>query len=345
VNAVPAPATPETLEQTFALALRALLPDHIGERSLAVGVSGGSDSLALALLLSNALKPMQFITFCVDHGLRHGSAAEARWTQKQLQARGLQCVVLTVETPDFPAGNTQAAAREARYRLMASACERYGCGVLCTAHTLDDQAETVLARLARGSGTRGLRAMAALSDYPVEGYAGSLIVARPLLDMRRDALRNYLRSVGQRWAQDPSNRDEKYDRIRLRSMISTWEKAGFSVERIASSAENMRRSEAALEHYTTMEMARVFKDLDDQSIAMDRSAFLDIPGDIQLRLLKAGLKKVSGNRADVRMAKLNYALDQIKTGEPHRYTLHGCIIELGDGSIRLLPESREKPDK
>lgn len=338
-------APPNTLEETFAVELRALLPDQMGEQSLAVGVSGGADSLALTLLLAKALGPTKLVALCVDHGLRHGSAAEVRWTQKQLRARGLQCKLLTVDAADLPAGNTQAAARQARYRLMASACERHKCSLLCTAHTLDDQAETVLARLARGSGTRGLSGMAALSDYPIEGCAGSLRLARPVLHMRRDALRDYLKSMGQRWAQDPSNRDEKYDRIRLRSMISTWEEAGFTAERIASSAENMRRSEAALQYYTAKEMAQVLSVFGDRGIVIDQSAFLDIPHDIQLRMLAEALKKVSGNQAEVRLAKLSLALGQIKSGSPHRYTLHGCIIELADGSIRLLPERREKPDK
>lgn len=334
-----------SLEDTFAVRLEELFKTNDTDQPVAVGVSGGSDSVALSLLLAKALGPGRVIAFSVDHGLRHGSAAEARWTQKQLLMRGVQCAVLTVQPGDMPAGNTQASARTARYRLMANACERRQCRILCTAHTLDDQAETVLARLARGSGTKGLSGIAALSAYPIEGLSGQLRLARPALHLRRETLRDYLRSIGQRWAQDPSNTDPRYDRIRIRAMLSAWEEAGFKAERIASSAENIRRSEAALEGYTAQEMAIVVDDCGDHGASIDREAFLRTPDDIQLRVFMRALQRASGNPAQPRMAKLEHAIRLIKDGTAKRFTLHGCIIDVREQCVKLECEHAAKQGK
>jgi tRNA(Ile)-lysidine synthase len=183
---------------------------------LAVAVSGGADSLALALLCQAWARARggEAIALTVDHRLRPGSAGEARQVAVWLAARGMAQRRLVWRHPGGrPAAALQAEAREARYRLLAKACRRAGALHLLLAHHAGDQAETVLMRLARGGGPDGLAGMAAIA-----GREGVRLV-RPLLAVTAPRLRATLRVAGQDWIEDPSNRDSRFERVRWRRVI------------------------------------------------------------------------------------------------------------------------------
>lgn len=304
---------------------------------VAVAVSGGADSMGLALALAEVRGADTVQAFSVDHGLRHGGGAEARWTKGQLAARAIACDVLTVDRADTMTGNVQASARLARYALMAASCEAHGIKVLCTAHSLDDQAETVLARLARGSGTKGLAGMK--HSAPVPGCADrDIYLLRPVLDVRRKDLRAYLTTKTQRWAQDPSNANRQYDRIRHRDLLTGWEEAGFTPERIAAVADNMRRSDDALEHYADAAFKAATMSRADATLVLDREALTHLPIDTQLRCLRQCLTAVSGVSRAIRHSKLNDCLAALTEGSRQRLTLHGCIIDVAIGQVIFRPE-------
>lgn len=326
------------LQRALEQGLKASAFDYKREARLGVAISGGADSMALTLLAAQSFGVQGLKAFCVDHGLRHGSAAEARWTKTQLLLLGIDCEILTVDAADLPPGNTQAAARQARYHLIAQACAQARCGILCTAHTLDDQAETVFARLARGSGTKGLAAMQEAAPYPAPVPGFDLTLSRPLLSVRRAALQSYLRAMGQRWVQDPSNADRRYDRIRLRSILASWEDAGFSAERIVASSLNMQRSEAALTHYAQEKLEAMSKMSDGSGIQLDRAAFLHCPLDVQFRIIASSLKRISEKKGDIRLVKLEMAQAKIKQGIDTRFTLHGCLVTVHASVVRFSPE-------
>ncbi|MCP5412979.1 MAG: tRNA lysidine(34) synthetase TilS [Alphaproteobacteria bacterium] len=192
-------------------------------------MSGGGDSLALMHLAAShaaAAKSPAPIMLTVDHGLRKGSAGDARKVAGWAKALGLKAHVLTWRG-DKPKRGIEAAAREARYRLMGAWMVKQGAAALCVGHTQDDQAETFLLRLARGSGVDGLSAMGALSRWPVAGFAG-LAVVRPLLDRSRAELRAYLAAAGQDWLDDPMNDDPAFDRVRLRALAPALAEAGLT---------------------------------------------------------------------------------------------------------------------
>lgn len=204
---------------------------------LAVAVSGGPDSVAL-LLLAAAAFPGRMAAITVDHGLRAGAAAEAADVAAQCRSRGIPHATLDW-IGDKPGANLQAAARNARYALMADWCAANRIGILLTAHHADDQAETMLMRLARGSGSGGLAGIRARRDL-----GQGVVLARPLLGVRRADLAAVVAADGWTPADDPSNRNPRYARTHARQLLATTD--WLNVPRIAQAASNLADVEAAL---------------------------------------------------------------------------------------------------
>lgn len=216
---------------------------------VAVAVSGGRDSMALAHLCAGwaKLSGARVIALTVDHGLRPESAQEAAQTRRWCEALGLAHETLAWRG-EKPGTGLQAAARAARYKLLIEAAQARGCDVLVTAHTLDDQAETVFMRLSRGAGARGLAAMREES-LVASGAGAPLRLVRPLLGVRRDDVTAYVHSVGQPFIDDPSNVDDRFERVRVRALLAAlYEQELVSPQALASSAASLRMaSDAARE--------------------------------------------------------------------------------------------------
>jgi tRNA(Ile)-lysidine synthase len=212
---------------------------------LGLALSGGPDSTALLLLLAEAL-PGRVEAATVDHGLRAESADEAMQAARVCETLGVPHETLRVEVA---AGNLQAEARAARYAALADWMERRGLAGLATAHHADDQAETLLARLNRASGVAGLAGARARGRVPVAGTRFTLV--RPVLDWRREELAEVVAAAGLPTAQDPSNADERFDRVRIRKALagSDW----LDVSAIARSAEHLADADAALDWMADME--------------------------------------------------------------------------------------------
>lgn len=303
---------------------------------IVAAVSGGADSMALALLLKTAFGAPAIRCVTMDHGLRHGSHAEARWTTQQLQARGLEVVLRRLDFHGME-GNMQALARLERYKAAADFAFGEHSGVIATAHSLEDQAETVFARLGRASGTKGLSAMRPVCTVPgIE--RGQCMLIRPLLAVARADLRALLQEVGQRWLEDPSNRRTKFDRVRLRALVEHWRSAGFEPARIASSADHLARSEDALRFYTQCAFDRDVTHLPNGDLSLEKETLAALPADIQLRLLRAMLQVVSQRHTQLRFEKLERALAQLLSETRAIFTLHYSKISLKDGQILIQPE-------
>lgn len=230
------PAPDPALVERFKQALDRLNPD--GEK-IGLAVSGGPDSMAM-LLLAHAAIPGQFEVATVNHGLRAEAANECALVSAACAERGIPCAVLEVTVG---AGNVQAMAREARYAALAEWVVERNHDALATAHHLDDQVETLLMRLNRGSGLNGLIGIREVVVPSNPQWAIGVI--RPMLSFRRDELRAIVESAEIAVASDPSNEDERFDRVRIRQALAAadW----LYPEAIATSVANLEDAADALD--------------------------------------------------------------------------------------------------
>lgn len=208
------------------------------DETMAVAVSGGADSLAL-LRLSELAFPGRVTALTVDHGLRTAAAVEAADVAALCARLAIPHATLVWQGPK-PRSNVQAAARAARLRLLTEWCEEHGTGLLLMAHHADDQAETLLMRLARGSGSAGLAGIRS-----VRRLSPRVTLVRPLLGLRRSELAAVIADAGWTSVDDPTNADQRYDRTAARGLLATtpW----LDVDRLAASAQHLADAEAALE--------------------------------------------------------------------------------------------------
>lgn len=280
-------------------------------KELAVAFSGGPDSLALLILAAQWAKRRKGVSlhaFTVDHGLRPASAAEARRASAMARELGVPHRILRW-TGEKPASGIQAAAREARYRLLTTACRELGFHDLLVAHHLDDQAETFLLRLARGSGVDGLSAMPASRSLSEDETPLRLL--RPLLDLPRERLLATVHRAGIRPIDDPSNENERFDRVKARRLLVSLQPLGLDATRLARTAAHMARAREALEIATAKLLA-------DHAVLsayghaeLDCAALTLAPREIGLRALAAMVRAVGGQEYTPRLDALEAVYEAI----------------------------------
>jgi tRNA(Ile)-lysidine synthase len=312
----------------FAELMRPFAPFEPQPR-LAIAVSGGADSLALALLADAWARDRggAVTALTVDHRLRPEAAAEAVQVGAWLAARGIAHRCLVWEAPSARRG-VQAAARDARYRLLDEWCGRNGVLHLLTAHHRDDQAETLLLRLVRGSGVDGLAGMAPVAER------AACRVLRPLLPVPRARLAATLHAAGQEWLEDPSNRDPSYARVRLRHGAALLAGEGLTAERLAATATHLARARTALEDAVAMLLARAVTLHPAGFARVDAAVLLAAPAETALRALAATLTTVGGADYPPRFERLERLHRALAEGFAARHTSGGGRTL---GGCRLLP--------
>jgi tRNA(Ile)-lysidine synthase len=287
----------------------------------AVGVSGGADSLALCLLAQQWARSVggAVVALSVDHGLRTESAAEAQQVAAWLAPHGISHHILRW-CGEKPSSGIQAAAREARYALMRGWCAANGVLYLLLAHHQDDQAETFLLRLARGSGVDGLAAMAAQAAH-VE-----VTLLRPLLDVPHARLVATLRARGQSWIEDPSNASLAYQRVRLRQMMPVLAREGLGGACLTATARRLRRARQALDCATNDLMVRAVS-LDHRGFAwLTMADVTRAPDDIALRLIGRLCRTLGGTLYPPRLDRLERLFAELLAGLGGRRTFCGCLF-------------------
>ena len=305
---------------------------------IAVAVSGGGDSMALILLAARWARARggRATALIVDHGLRLGSAAEARRVTGWLDGHGIDRRVLRWRGAK-PSSGIQAAAREARYGLMTEWCRRHGVLHLLVGHHLEDQAETFVLRLDRGSGLDGLAAMPALAETPW------VRVLRPLLGASRAELRDYLAAEGQDWIEDPSNRDDAFARVRIRHALSELDGARSDDEavarRLAETASRLGRARHALERDTARLLAHAVTIYPTGHATVDSAAIARAPGDIGLRALSRIVTCIGGRAYAPRRERLERLHARVADGGLKRgATLGGCLLSPGRNGVLVARE-------
>ncbi len=312
-----------------------------GLRGLVLAVSGGSDSTALLVLAARWAKRLKrapkLLAVTVDHGLRPEAKREAAAVRRLARALGVRHRAMPWRG-EKPASGLQAAARAARYRLLAEAAVDAGFEHILTAHTLDDQAETVLFRLARGSGLTGLSGMAYASAVPVRAGGASLFLVRPLLPVSKARLLCTLREAGIDYSEDPSNRDPRFTRTRVRALMPHLASEGLDARGLARLAMRLRRAEATIEFAVAAAHAALAPGPwpEGGPIAFDAVRFGALPAEVALRLLGRAIS-YTGNEGPIELAKLEalYGALQVTPG-PMRRTLAGAQVTRGRG--RLIVE-------
>jgi tRNA(Ile)-lysidine synthase len=310
-----------------------------------LAVSGGADSMALMYLASrwrtlhegDKLPELEVVT--VDHRLRAESVAEARWVGARAREFGFRHKTL-VWTGEKPAAGIEEAAREARYRLLAAyatQCRAERVAVV-TAHTEDDQAETFLMRLARGSGIDGLSCMPA--RRPLEGAEGTELV-RPLLAIAKRRLVATLKTADIAWVEDPSNERLDFERARLRAARESLAALGLTSDKLALSARRLARARVVLEQ--ALEPLAAAVDVNDGIFAsIDRRIFADAAVELRVRLLVRVLKAFGGDAKPPRLVKVEGLADALSAKGVEAanvaLTLGGCIIRANARSIRVYRE-------
>jgi tRNA(Ile)-lysidine synthase len=299
---------------------------------VAVAVSGGADSLALTIMIAEI---MPIVALTVDHKLRAESGKEAEYVHSILSARGIEHHILNWESSK-PASNLQAEARQARYALMEQWCVDRAVFFLLTAHHMNDQAETFLLRLARGSGVYGLASI----DKVSRGlFHKNLTVVRPLLNVKKEALEAYLEGLNVEWIKDPSNINENFDRVKVRKFLSDPVLEGFNVDRLATTANHFARTRQALTFYEAAWISDHVQYDEYGAVSFQSEALQKAPEEITLRALAGLIRYVSGQHYPPRFEKLIRLHKLLISDEEFSgQTLMGAIITLSDGIISLCRE-------
>ncbi len=303
-------------------------PDTLG-----VAVSGGSDSLSLLYLINSwsNKKNLKIVILTVDHNLRNGSADEALYVGELCNKLGLIHKTLFWDHEDIE-GNLSASAREARYRLMQNSIPSDA--ILITGHTLDDQAETFLMRLRRGSGVDGLASMAEQS-YLSFGNDG-ITIFRPLLDFERQTLRKVLNFYKVDWIEDPTNNDQSFERVRVRELLARFVEIGIDKNTIGRTALLMQSAKTALNHFAS-DCYEKFGSCDNGDIILDFSEFSKQPLDVKRRLISAAQKWISNQKYRPRLSQVDALINSID--EKVTFSGSGTICYFHNNSIRITREA------
>ncbi len=294
---------------------------------LGLAVSGGGDSLAMLHLAVEAGGKVQVAT--VDHGLRPGAAIEAAGVGRVCEELGVRHEVLHWQWDRK--GNLQDAARRGRRAALAAWALRQGLGAVALAHTRDDVAETFVMRLARGAGVDGLAAMAA------RWQEAGVTWVRPLLGVSRAELRDYLTGIGQTWVEDPSNDNDRFDRVRVRKALGVLRPLGISAERLAEVAGHLAEARAALEAVTDAAWARIAGDR-GLAVTVDGAALAGEPAEVQRRVVIRLIGRIAPQGYAPRGGAVQRLLARILAGKDG--ALAGCRFQIVKGQVWAFREAK-----
>ncbi|WP_230534431.1 tRNA lysidine(34) synthetase TilS [Microvirga roseola] len=308
-----------------------------GAAGVLAAVSGGPDSIALMHLLARwragGMRP-RIVVATVDHGLRPESAAEAAFVARAAQELGLPHRVLAW-TGEKPRTGLQEAAREARYALLVRWAQGEGASHLVTAHTLDDQAETILMRLAKGSGPAGLAGMRRVRDR------GGVLHLRPLLGWQKSALLRLCEEQGWDYVSDPSNADERFARVRWRRIMPDLAAEGLTAERLARFGARMALAEEALDAKAREAFERMRLVAGERELTLEAGPIAGEPFEIAVRVLDLALGSIGLDNS--RLHRLEACAERlreaVRKGEGLGLTIAGAVLRLeASGKLLLRPE-------
>ncbi|MBP5215640.1 MAG: tRNA lysidine(34) synthetase TilS [Alphaproteobacteria bacterium] len=311
-----------------------LVKHHLKEKEIAVAVSGGADSLALALMAREelAVYGYKIVALTVNHGLRASAAKEAEYVAKVMASHNIEHHILTWKGQK-PCAGIEEAARLARYDLLTGWCKEHNIKLLMVAHHLYDQAETFLMRLQRGSGLEGLCAMREVSERQ------GVKILRPLLYTNPEELKIYLQKKNIEWIEDESNKDKSFLRNKIRAFLPIMEaEIGVTPQKICEAVSNLQSAEEFIEN----RIAAVFERQVQKDFATVYSFkygdYLTWPREIKFRIISELCRRVYIPRAEAILNTIELLDKQPFNG----LTLGGKEIFGAYGRIWIVPEMQAK---
>ena len=306
------------------------------KESLAVAVSGGPDSLALAFLtkcysLKHNIKVKYYI---VNHKLRKESSLEAKTVKKVLKKIDIQCTILNWNGKK-PSKNIQAIARDKRYSLLANECKKNNIKYLLLGHHLNDLFENFLIRIVRGSGLNGLISLSKNTKYGDQ----DLTIIRPLLNLEKKDLLYVSNEVFSFFVKDPSNINEDYKRTRIRNLLHSLEKEGLDIKKLKLTINNLKDSDKSIKFYVDKNLEKNLVFLKRKNTYILNNNFFDQSHEIIFRSLTKIIQKLGKKYYPVRGKSINDLIKRINTRLFLKTTLGGCFIERVNESVLISKEN------
>ncbi|MAJ23117.1 MAG: tRNA lysidine(34) synthetase TilS [Candidatus Pelagibacter sp. TMED64] len=299
------------------------LNKHIKLNKFAVGVSGGSDSLSLAYFSAKYQKEFKnkVFFFIVDHKIKKDSSKESTNAKKILKKKGINAKILTWKG-SIPFSNIQSKARLMRYSLIEKECTKNRIPFLLTAHHQDDQIETFLIRLTRGSGINGLSSMS-----EVISFNNNLKIIRPLLKVNKDDLKYVASTIFKDYINDPANENKNFLRVRIRNLRRSLELDGFKINRILNTINNLKKAKKALEFYKNLALKKHVKYIKNYSCIISINLILDESEEITFRCFSEIFVSVSGTYYPPRSTKISRLINSLKKVNFKKSSLGNCLIQ------------------
>ena len=295
-------------------------------------MSGGPDSLALVALTKaySYHKKINFHYLLVDHNIRKNSKKEAKKVQRLLKRKKINLKIFTIKKKITQ--NIQAEARNLRYEILSNYCKKNKIKTLLTAHNLEDQVETFFIRLSRGSGLKGLSSMKSLSKIN-----NNLNLYRPLLDVRKKFLIKFSKIIFSMYIKDPSNKNQKYLRTKIRNLKAPLEKSGIKYEQIFKSIQNLSMSKTTLEEYLSKIKNELIKK-DNKKISINFKKYVKLNNDVKIALINESIKNLKRNYYDLRSKKVLNLVKNLNKKSFKKATLGGCIFFKKGENLCLITE-------
>ena len=303
------------------LKVNSILKKYKKNNSFVVAVSGGPDSLALTTLTNELAKKNKYKVFfaMVDHGLRKNSAQEATQVKKLLKKHKINLIILKNRLKIT--NNIQKNAREIRYKLLENFCKRKGAKSLIVAHHQDDQLETFLIRLSRGSGVEGLSSMQEMTILK----NGTRLI-RPLLDFKKVDLKNIAKKKFGKIFKDPSNKNKRFLRTNIRELKNNLVNKGLEVDKIMRSIKNIASTKQAIDFYVSESIKKLVS-FESKITIINFKKFKSQPQEIKFRIINSVVKKRSNSYYPPRSKKVFNLIEGFQTNRIKKCTLGGCIFE------------------
>jgi len=306
----------------------------IKNKSFALGVSGGSDSLCLAYFgkIYASEYGNKIHILIVDHNLRKESYQEALKVKKLLHKKKIASKIIRWKGP-IPKSNIQKKARDLRYNILSEYCEKNKIKYFVTAHHSDDQIETFFIRLFRGSGLTGLSSMSFQTKYN-----NNLKVIRPFLNLKKNDLKYVTLNYFKTYIKDPSNKDEKFLRVRIRKYRKNMEKDGLDTKKIIKTVDNLVSANQALNYYKNKALYKHSSLVPKNKCIINKKIFSEEAEEIVFKFFSEIFSLVSGTYYPPRSKKVLNLIDRLKKKKFNKSTLGGCIVETRNNFILISKE-------